>query len=205
MDKYTKTKKNSSLEDTYQLSDSDLESTLETYLNDEKPTKEKPAFLNFVTISGMAFLLVGFLSVLDSLFSMGTNVDRLIGVLPIIGGLLVVSIGLGFFTRNQDKVEKKKKTKRKETIMASTFSGSKKSDGFDEFALQKKKKLFRSRKDSKFMGVCGGLADYFGLDSTLVRIAFVALFFFGYGSPLLVYLALGIILPKEKKDFNPQF
>lgn len=37
------------------------------------------------------------------------------------------------------------------------------------------KRLYRSATDRKICGVCGGLADYFGLDSTLVRLAFIAL------------------------------
>ncbi len=44
-------------------------------------------------------------------------------------------------------------------------------------------------------GVCSGLADYFGLDVTLVRIAFViSVLFFGTG--LLLYVILAIIMPK---------
>ena len=45
----------------------------------------------------------------------------------------------------------------------------------------------------KLMGVCSGIADYFGWDVTLVRIAFVAGTLIGFGSLLLVYLAIGLI------------
>ncbi len=40
------------------------------------------------------------------------------------------------------------------------------------------KKLYRSRKDKKLCGVCGGLAQYFEIDSTIVRLALVLLIIF---------------------------
>ena len=56
------------------------------------------------------------------------------------------------------------------------------------------KKLMRSNRDKKLGGVCAGLADYFDLDPTVVRIVwFFAVFFAGTG--LLVYLILWIVLP----------
>ncbi|MBT9177094.1 MAG: hypothetical protein DDT20_01423 [Firmicutes bacterium] len=45
-------------------------------------------------------------------------------------------------------------------------------------------------------GVCGGLADYFGLDPTLVRIAMAALMFFD-GIGFIAYIAMALIVPKE--------
>ena len=45
----------------------------------------------------------------------------------------------------------------------------------------------------KIMGVCAGIADYFGWDVTLVRLGFVAAAIFGFGSPVLIYLLIGII------------
>ncbi len=41
------------------------------------------------------------------------------------------------------------------------------------------KKLYRSRTDSKIAGVCGGLGEHFGIDSTWVRLLFVLFFFLG--------------------------
>ena len=55
-------------------------------------------------------------------------------------------------------------------------------------------KLTRSRSDRKLAGVCAGLADYSGIDATLIRILFVILAIAG-GPGLLVYLALWLILP----------
>ncbi len=46
--------------------------------------------------------------------------------------------------------------------------------------------------NAKFMGVCSGIADSFGWDVTLVRVGFVAGTLLGFGSLLIVYLAIGL-------------
>jgi phage shock protein C len=56
------------------------------------------------------------------------------------------------------------------------------------------KRLTRSSTDKKIAGVCGGLAEYFDLDPTLVRILWLVLVFFA-GTGFLVYLVLWIALP----------
>jgi phage shock protein C len=58
------------------------------------------------------------------------------------------------------------------------------------------RKLYRSRTDRKLAGVCGGLAQYFNLDATLLRVLFVVLAVLG-GSGLVLYLAMWIIVPNE--------
>ena len=58
------------------------------------------------------------------------------------------------------------------------------------------RKLYRSRTNRKVAGVCGGLAQYFNLDATLVRVLFVVLAVLG-GSGLVLYLAMWIIVPNE--------
>ena len=58
------------------------------------------------------------------------------------------------------------------------------------------RKLYRSRGNRQVAGVCGGLAQYFNLDATLIRILFVVLAVLG-GSGLLLYVAMWIIVPNE--------
>ena len=58
------------------------------------------------------------------------------------------------------------------------------------------RKLYRSRSDKMLAGVCHGLAQYLNLDTTVVRLLFVLLFFLG-GHGLLIYLILWILLPVE--------
>jgi phage shock protein C len=63
-------------------------------------------------------------------------------------------------------------------------------------AVAETRKLYRSRSNRQVAGVCGGLAQYFNLDATLIRILFVVLAVLG-GSGLVLYLAMWIIVPKE--------
>jgi phage shock protein C len=55
------------------------------------------------------------------------------------------------------------------------------------------RKFLLNKADGKLMGVCAGIADYFGWDVTIVRIAFVLGALFGVGSAVLVYLVIGLI------------
>lgn len=60
-----------------------------------------------------------------------------------------------------------------------------------------KKRLYK--KDKKIFGVCGGLADYFDTDPTIVRILFVGgVLIFGTG--LILYLVMAIIIPDEPAE-----
>jgi phage shock protein C len=56
------------------------------------------------------------------------------------------------------------------------------------------KKLMRSSRDKKIGGVCAGLADYFDLDPTIVRVVWLLAIFFA-GTGFLVYVVLWIVLP----------
>lgn len=58
------------------------------------------------------------------------------------------------------------------------------------------KKLYRSEKDQIIGGVCGGIAEYFGIDSTLVRLAFV-LFALIEGAGIIAYIIAWIIVPER--------
>ncbi len=57
------------------------------------------------------------------------------------------------------------------------------------------RRLTRSSRDRMIAGVCGGIADYFGIDPTLIRVIFVVLGLLA-GPGLLLYLALWVVLPK---------
>ena len=59
------------------------------------------------------------------------------------------------------------------------------------------KRLYKSKTDVMICGVCGGLAEYFEVDPTIVRLIAVVLIF-GWGSGLLAYLVAAIIIPKRQ-------
>ena len=58
------------------------------------------------------------------------------------------------------------------------------------------KRLYKSQTNKIIAGVCGGLAEYFDVDSVIMRVLFVLLAFFG-GSGFILYIACWIIMPKS--------
>ena len=56
------------------------------------------------------------------------------------------------------------------------------------------KKLYKSSTDKKLAGACGGLAEYFNIDSTLVRLGWVVFCALG-GSGLLAYIIAALVMP----------
>jgi phage shock protein PspC (stress-responsive transcriptional regulator) len=59
-----------------------------------------------------------------------------------------------------------------------------------------KKRLYKDHSDKKLCGVCSGIAKYFGIDPTLVRLAWTLLIVFG-GSGVLAYIICAIVFPDE--------
>ncbi|MBN1197118.1 MAG: PspC domain-containing protein [Candidatus Aminicenantes bacterium] len=60
-----------------------------------------------------------------------------------------------------------------------------------------KKRLTRSRRNRMIAGVCGGLAEYFDMDPTVVRLLYVVVSVMSVAFPgVLVYLILWIIMPE---------
>ena len=59
-----------------------------------------------------------------------------------------------------------------------------------------KKRLYKSDKDKKVCGVCGGIANYFDVDPTVIRLAWV-IFTFAGGSGLIAYIIAAIIMPED--------
>lgn len=60
----------------------------------------------------------------------------------------------------------------------------------------KDKKLYKSNKDKKLFGVCGGIAEYFEVDSTVVRLGAILLAFC-VGGGILAYLIAALVMPEE--------
>lgn len=58
------------------------------------------------------------------------------------------------------------------------------------------KKLYRSRRNRMISGVCGGLAEYFDLDPSLVRLGWIVFSAFA-GSGVLAYIIASLVIPNE--------
>ena len=65
------------------------------------------------------------------------------------------------------------------------------------------KRLYKSSTDKAIFGVCGGIAEYFGIDSLIVRLVLV-LFTLAFGAGLLFYIIAALIMPKRPEDGGPQ-
>lgn len=61
------------------------------------------------------------------------------------------------------------------------------------------RKLWRSRRNRKIAGVCGGLADYFKIDPFWMRIVFI-IFFLAGGAAFIAYVILWLLIPLEPWD-----
>ena len=64
-------------------------------------------------------------------------------------------------------------------------------------ATYQQKRLYRDTDDKILGGVCSGIASYFGIDPTIVRLLFAIITFGGFGTGFLIYIALWILLPKQ--------
>ena len=61
------------------------------------------------------------------------------------------------------------------------------------------KKLYKVENDKKLMGVCGGLAEYFNIDPTIVRIAWVILTLLSVGTGILIYVICALLFPNKSE------
>ncbi len=64
-----------------------------------------------------------------------------------------------------------------------------------------KKRLYKSRRDQKLCGVCAGIAEYFTIDPTIVRLIWV-LFTIAGGAGVLAYIVCALVIPEETDTDN---
>jgi len=126
----------------------------------------------------------------------------------------------------QENSESKEKKDREESVLETpekpetdfgTESGTKSGEGSEEKTEEEPEKenredkstpytmerrLTRSKTNHMLFGVCGGLGEYFGIDPTLVRLAFVLLTL-ANGIGLVIYIILAIIMPSGKSVEMP--
>ena len=61
------------------------------------------------------------------------------------------------------------------------------------------KKLYRIRTGRKILGVCGGLANYFDIDPTIVRVVFALIGLF-WGAGILAYFIMALVIPENPSE-----
>lgn len=62
------------------------------------------------------------------------------------------------------------------------------------------KKLYKSNVDKKISGVCGGIGEYFNIDSTAVRLGWIIFCALG-GSGIFAYLIAAIVMPESPNKY----
>ena len=62
------------------------------------------------------------------------------------------------------------------------------------------KKLYKSNSDQKLDGVCAGIGEYFNVDPTVIRLAWVLFSLLG-GSGVLAYIVCAIVIPRKPTDY----
>ncbi len=181
-------------EDTFDLeslSDEELEEFL--FEEEEKPSK---GIFNLPTIAGLSIIMVGVAYIFQQagLWS-GFDLSILAGMLPWIAGVLIILLGFGILSwrpaKKKKRVKKSVETKQgKKKVVLEPIATA-------ESAATTKRRLEKSR-DKKIFGVCAGIAAYFGIDPTLVRIAFVIGTIATQGPFLIAYLILAMVMPNPK-------
>lgn len=63
-------------------------------------------------------------------------------------------------------------------------------------------RFYLDKQNKKWLGVCAGIADYTGLDTTLVRIGFILLTFLGSGAGLIAYLVTAWMAPVKPRELS---
>lgn len=194
--------KTADLQRHFDIEDEELEATLDQFVEDDGVPEKKRKRLNFPIIAGGVFLVSAIIIGLREFTGASGAGDReLLSFLVFLGGILVFAMGLGIAgVKNKRKWKHRRKSSKKKA--STTFDSStekKQTETLDQYGLKKKKKLFRSSSNSMLFGVCGGIAEYFNIDPTIVRIAF-AISTIYYGSSIILYLILAIILPKRGDD-----
>lgn len=139
-------------------------------------------------IAGLSLILVGAIYIVQEIgIWQGFSVRRLAEMLPWMAGILIILLGFGVLSwrpRKKYKAPKRGKAKRHNTKPKGKTV---------------KKQLTKSH-DKKIAGVAAGVAEYFQLDPTLVRVAFVVILIFTGGPPVIIaYVLLAFILPSPDK------
>ncbi|MBL7979856.1 MAG: PspC domain-containing protein [Bacteroidetes Order II. Incertae sedis bacterium] len=158
-------------------------------LSGSETKEQKESVLNLPTIAGISTIAVGIAYMLQffGINLVGFSLTALVNSMTLIAGLLIVLFGFGVLSWRPKKNKNLAKSigkQKGQTLAASTRDG--------------KRTLFKSLTNKKIAGVCGGIAEYFNLDPTLVRIGFVAsLFIFQFFPPFVLYWIMAAVLKNE--------
>lgn len=175
------------------LSDDELEALLF-----EEDTDAPKGPLNIPTIAGVSLLAVGAGYVLQQLgiWTAGIDLTALATLLPWLAGLLILLMLSGVFSWRPGRRRKRSKAEKKLAASQADLRRAREAEARPSGRRTGRK--LRKSHDKKVAGVAAGLAEYFGIDPTLVRIGFMIGAIASGGGPfLLAYLVLALVMPKQ--------
>ncbi len=109
--------------------------------------------------------------------------------------ILTVALGVGIGYFAFQALKQKNEAKQDEGFDAEENETAEAAETTRAFGT---KRLAKSATDKKLAGVCGGIAEYFGVDSTIIRLVF-ALLVIGWGTGILAYIIAALVLPEADK------
>ncbi|MEP0548260.1 MAG: PspC domain-containing protein [Rhodothermales bacterium] len=195
-------------ETAYGLDDDITDDDIEEFLYSKEAEDQKPGFWNLPTAAGLSTIGVGSAYLLQELglFSSGFDFSALVG--PWLIGVLIILIGFGVLSWSPNRKKRKQKQRaqaarrRARSESSRTAAGAsrreqrkeRKTERRERFA-ERRQKFTKSRTNKKIFGVCGGIGQAFGIDPTLVRIAFVIALIAAGGTAIPIYLLLAWLMP----------
>ncbi|MEM8599378.1 MAG: PspC domain-containing protein, partial [Bacteroidota bacterium] len=209
-----------------EVTDEEIEAFLDEQAYEELAQK-KPGFWNLPTAAGISLIGLGTLYSLQQMgLPLWSGLGELMTVLPWLAGILIILLGFGLLSWSPDRRRKKQKRaerrrkqqaarRRREQARreaSSTNRRSSKRERREERREERRaarsssrtartsgrrKKLMKTR-EKKILGVASGIARFFGVDPTLIRIAFVLATIFAFPTGIALYILLGFVLPEEK-------
>ena len=209
-----------SYESAYGLDDDITDDDIADFLYSKEAEEEKPSFWNLPTIAGLSTIAVGSGYLLQELglFASGFDFSALVG--PWLIGVLIILIGFGVLSWSPDRKRRKREQRRKaaarrarqraqrDSSRPSPRRTDRKEGKKDRKAErraerraryeERKRSFTKSRTNRKIFGVCGGIGEAFGIDPTLVRIAFVIALIAAGGTAIPIYLLLAWLMPNAE-------
>jgi len=166
---------------------------------EEREPEKRAGFWNLPTVAGMSIITVGVAYLLQRMgLSAIPDFGTLVAALPWFAGALIILLGFGVLSWSPSR--KKRRSKRRGKAAAATVAETEPVSTTTPTGTKTKRRLSKSITNKKLAGVCGGLAEYFGIDATLVRIGFVIATIFGGGFPAIpLYIVLAIIMSNPAK------
>ena len=200
-------------EQSYGLDDDITDDDIADFLREKEAEDEKPGFWNLPTVAGLSTIGVGSAYLLQELglFTSGFDFSYLVG--PWLVGVLIILLGFGVLSWSPNRKQRKQrqreraarrraKREARREERRSTSRKQRRRERKDERRAdrraryeRRRSRFAKSRTNRKIAGVAGGIGEAFGIDSVLVRIAFVIATIAAFPMPIFAYLAFAWCMP----------